>query len=406
MQNLKICIAGGSITGCTAAIFAARSGMQPAVFERSTSQLKDRGAGLAVPTATCLALRDQKIIGDAFPHVSIRSLSHTSRADDGRTLGGCAGDVPTYLEALRWGDLYNRLRSLVSDAHYTAGVGIQSVFDAGDSVEVMFDDGTDERFDLAIFADGHLSIGRSLVSPDCEPAYRGYVIWRGTLPEAELGDPTPFEGKLQRVGFPGGHLFAYLLPGVGGVVQPGSRELNWGMFLPVAAQDLDDFFVDRNGHRRELSLPPGSMNEELENHLKKRAAELLPPFFASLIGSCRDTFAQAIMTSLPTKYAKGRLCLAGDAGAVVQPFTTSGVFKGMRNAAELIRELSRSDHLSAALDRWDQRQRVTAEGLARLGTLMETHLIARTPDFSRMNQAGLSLWWSEIQRTLEQVMRL
>jgi 2-polyprenyl-6-methoxyphenol hydroxylase-like FAD-dependent oxidoreductase len=379
--------------------------MQPAVFERSTGRLQDRGAGLGVPTATCLALREQKIIGDEFPHLSIRSLSHVSRSDDGRPAGGCAGEVPTYLEAIRWGDMYNQLRSLVPDEQYTAGIGVQSVSDAGDSVEVTFDDGKGERFDLAIFADGYRSLGRSLISPDSELSYQGYVIWRGTLPEFSLMDPTIFEGKLHRVGFPGGHMFAYLLPGVAGGVQPGSRELNWGMFLPVAEEEVDDLFVDRSGRRRELSLPPGAMKEELQNRLKLRATELLPPFYASLVSASEDTFAQAIMTTLPTKYVKGRLCLVGDAGAIVQPFTTSGVFKGMRNAAELVGELRRSDDLSIALDRWDQRQRVTGEGLGRLGALMERHLILQTPDFSKMSQAGLTLWWSEIQHTLEQVMR-
>jgi len=379
--------------------------MQAAVFERSASALKERGVALGVPTATCIALRDQKIIGDDFPHVSIRSLSHASRSDSELPLGGCAGEVPTYLEALRWGDLYNQLRSLVPDANYTAGLGVASVRDSGNFVDVTFEDGSDRRFDLVIFADGFGSQGRSLVSPDCEPRYQGYVIWRGILPENELSDSTPFEGKLQRVGFPNGHMFAYLLPGVGGQVQSGSRELNWGMFLPMAAGELDEFFLDRGGQQRGLSLPPGSMKEEQELRLKQRAAQLLPPFYASVVNASRSTFAQAIMTALPTKYTKGRLCIAGDAGAVVQPFTTSGVFKGMRNAAELIRELNTSDEIYAGLDRWNQRQCHMGEGLARLGSLMEKRLIAETPDFSKMSQSSLSVWWGEIQQTLEQIMR-
>lgn len=201
-------------------------------------------------------------------------------------------------------------------------------------------------------------------------------------------------------------MFAYLLPGAGGLVQPGSRELNWGMFLPVAEEALDDFLVDRDGRRRQLSLPPGSMREESQNRLKQNAARLLPPFYASLVDASQDTFAQAIVTALPARYTKGRLCLAGDAGAVVQPFTTSGVFKGMRNAAELIGELSRSDDIPAALGRWDHRQRVTGQALARLGTLMEQRLIAQTPDFSQMSQAELSTWWDEIQQALEHAMRV
>ena len=46
-KTLSIGIVGGSIAGCAAAIELTRAGHEVAVFERSTGELKGRGAGIA-----------------------------------------------------------------------------------------------------------------------------------------------------------------------------------------------------------------------------------------------------------------------------------------------------------------------------------------------------------------------
>src|SRR5262245_52364825 len=47
--GLRVGIVGGSIAGCTTAIELARSGCEVILFERTGEELKDRGAGIAVP---------------------------------------------------------------------------------------------------------------------------------------------------------------------------------------------------------------------------------------------------------------------------------------------------------------------------------------------------------------------
>ena len=49
--QLDIAIVGGSIAGSTAAIELSRLGCAVTVFERSGEELKDRGAGIGVPTS-------------------------------------------------------------------------------------------------------------------------------------------------------------------------------------------------------------------------------------------------------------------------------------------------------------------------------------------------------------------
>lgn len=89
---------------------------------------------------------------------------------------------------------------------------------------------------------------------------------------------------------------------------------------------------------------------------------------------------------------------------IVPPFTTSGVFKAMRNAAELVLAIQAAENIESALNQWDKAQQRTGDGLQRLSALMEERLISNVPDFSRFSQDDLDVWWSEIQRTLEEIM--
>lgn len=403
MQGLRVGIVGGSIAGCTAAIAASRAGMLPRVFEQSSDPLKDRGAGLAVPTATCIALRDQGYIDDDLPHLSVRALEHSSRTEGDDNRRGVAGRIPTWLEALRWGHLYDRLRSLIPDEHYLQGDRVVSVHETASEVEVSFQNRRSEAFDLVVFADGYRSLGRNLISPGCHPEYQGYFIWRGTVSEQEV-DVGLFEAALQRAGFPGGHLFAYLLPNADGSTRPGDRELNWGMFLTASRDELRDLLVDIHGVHRDLGVPPGHMRQSVEDGLKSKALSLLSDELSHVTASSRNTFGRGIVAALPEKYHRGRMCLVGDAGAIVPPFTTSGVFKAMTNATELVAAIRESDDLQSALAQWDLAQQRTGHGLRRLSALMEQRLITNVPDFSRFSQQDLDVWWSEIQRALEEVM--
>lgn len=378
--------------------------MQPQVFEKSSNVLKDRGAGLGIPSAVAVALRDQEFIYDGFPHVSIRALTHSSVSDSDTRYGGSAGSIPTFLEGLRWGHLFDHLRSLVPDENYQSGMAVVDAQNEGDRVKVTLDDGSFGHYDLAVFADGYRSIGRQIVCPGHQPQYQGYFIWRGTIPEREMGDSSLFDGTLQRIGFPRGHFFAYLLPNESGSSEIGERELNWGMFLPLTADELQDCLLDREGEQHELSLPPGSMREEVEKGLKESAKSLLPGYFADIVARSVNTFGQGIVATIPDAYHLGRVCLAGDAGAVVPPFTTSGVLKGVKNGAELIAALASDGDLDHALDAWGGEQKRAGEGLKRLSDVMAERLITSVPDFSAMSQNDLSEWWSPIQETLEEVM--
>ena len=56
IEGSSVGIIGGSIAGCASAIALSRLGCAVTVLERSSSGLKDRGSGIAVP----VPLRDEQ----------------------------------------------------------------------------------------------------------------------------------------------------------------------------------------------------------------------------------------------------------------------------------------------------------------------------------------------------------
>ena len=76
---MKIGIIGGSIAGCATAIVLARSGHDIRVFERSASELKGRGAGIATSPKVLQSLKDEDIL-DIQEHFLLTQLETVSNA--------------------------------------------------------------------------------------------------------------------------------------------------------------------------------------------------------------------------------------------------------------------------------------------------------------------------------------
>jgi 2,6-dihydroxypyridine 3-monooxygenase len=128
---------------------------------------------------------------------------------------------------MNWGDLHRNLRKRVPDEIYKQGSHVTGAKMQDDqSVSLKLEDGSEATFDLAIFANGYRSIGREMVCDQSLLSYRGYVLWRGVLPERELSDSGPLEGNLNRVGYPEGHGVFYFVPGEDGSVKKGERWVN------------------------------------------------------------------------------------------------------------------------------------------------------------------------------------
>jgi len=395
-MKLKIGIVGGSIAGCSAAILLLRAGHDVMVFERSSGKLVGRGGGIGTPSAVLDALIEQDIIDEDFPRFSATSMPFTGKRSADDRLGNTPWSLPLDLLAFHWSALWNNLRKRVPDELYRTGQQVVGAkMNDNSTVTIQLKDGTEAEFDLVLFADGYQSLGRKLLFPDVDLSYRGYMLWRGLLPEKEMQDSAPLGTKVPRLSHSSipGHTVMYFIPNDNGSVKEGDRIFNWAAYLPISGEELSEFMIDRDGRQRTGTMPPGKMRIDEENRLKEIAVSNLPTYFGEVISKTQDTYVQLIYTSDLPAYFRDRLCLIGDAGMVIQPFTGSGVFKGYNNVKDLLDSLADNQSVETALEHWGDKQLQTGKRLLALGAQMEKAFIWESLDFATADSETTLAWW-------------
>lgn len=398
MKKLTIGIVGGSIAGCSAAIRLRREGHEAQVFERSRGGLVGRGGGIGTPGPVLDALIAEDILDADFPYLSGKEMPFIIRTPTQERLGYSPWQMPLNLSTFHWSTLWGNLRKRVSENAYHMG---HWVIDAkaqnANTVTLKFKDGSTADFDLVIFADGYSSLGRELIYPDANLVYRGYMLWRGLLPEQELDDSAPLEDNMPRLSYTDipGNLVMYYVPGQDGSIQTGHRVVNWAAYIPIPEKQLSQFMIDRDGNARTGTIPPGMMQLGNEEDLKRLMRDNLPSYYGDIIAKTQDTYVQLIYTVRMPAYHRGRICLIGDAGAVAQPFTGSGVFKGNNNIQDLNRALKSHDTLEEALHDWDREQVQIGNRLLALGDQMEQAFIWNSLDLASADAATTTAWWKE-----------
>ena len=323
-------------------------------------------------------------------------MPFVGKGGEGESHGHVPWSLPLDLQTFHWSALWENLRERVPDISYHQGQAVQSARMKDDNTVILeLEDGVEGVFDLVLFADGYRSTGRRLLFPDAALQYRGYMLWRGLLPESEITDSTPLGASVPRLSHQQepGNTVMYFIPDENGSTEKGSRVCNWASYIPLLEEDIPQFMIDPNGHPREGAIPPGQMRIEEEERLKRLVIENLPEYYSDIIAKTRNTFVQLIYTADIPSYYRDRMCLIGDAGAVIQPFTGSGVFKGYNNVRSLIDELRNCDTVSYALKRWDAMQLRIGRRLLALGEQMERAFIWQPLDFSSADAASTEAWW-------------
>jgi 2-polyprenyl-6-methoxyphenol hydroxylase-like FAD-dependent oxidoreductase len=188
--------------------------------------------------------------------------------------------------------------------------------------------------DLVIGADGPSSMIRSILTPNVERKYAGYVALRGTVPEDSV-TPKTREAFSERFTFfhtTGIQILAYLIPGTNGTLKPGERLINFVYYTNVPSPSLEDpspdfreLMTDVDGQYHRITMPPGKTEPKAWEKQRKIAKEKLPPQFAEIVCGTKKPFVQAITDVLsPTnEFLNGRVILLGDALAGFRPHTVA-----------------------------------------------------------------------------------
>ncbi len=395
--GLKVGIIGGSIAGCTTAIELFRLGCDVMLLERTGEELKDRGAGIGVPTSVMNTFITRDLVDADTPYFPGHSFTRLWRTERERQYGYVAWDQPANMALLNWGVLYRNLRKRVPDHVYRTSHRVVALQEQTNGVvRAELADGTTHNFDLVICADGYTSLGRRTLFPEVNIKYAGYVLWRGFLMESELTESRPMESGVLCPGYPGGHGIFYFVPGPDSSVTPGKRLVNWGVYVQVPESTLASFFTDKEGNVHEGSLPPGGMPLSTEMPLKERMWKIMPDYYADVLSKTPNTFAYAIYDCQVPSYRKGRICLVGDAGAFARPHTAAGTLKGINDAVALGEALKTHDSLEGALSNWDTARTKTNNELVQFGGQLGRALVLEIPDWSQMDAASMEKWFASI----------
>lgn len=393
---MKIGIVGGSIAGCTAFFLLSKDGHDVTIFERSRKALVGKGGGLGTLPELIEQLKSEGLINNNFASFRINKMPFVGKLASTEPYGKIAWAMPMNLEVFHWNELWKQLRSHVPDHRYHSGVKIIHAGKGLDGKVILTTEEHKEvKFDLVLFADGYQSIGRSILFPDKKLMYRGYVLWRGLLPESSLAETSPLKDEVLRLSYPGkpGHNVFYFIPNRNGSVKEGERIFNWAAYIPFGDRELEEIMTDRNGHLRTGTLPPGAMNKEIETRLKEFISQNTPSHYAGIVNKTKDSYIQVIYTLDLDHYYKDHMCLIGDAGMIVQPFTGSGVFKGYHNVKDLITCFHQHKTLEEALNDWSKKQIAIGKRLLVLGEQMEKAFIWEQPDFAHASGEAIATWW-------------
>jgi 2-polyprenyl-6-methoxyphenol hydroxylase-like FAD-dependent oxidoreductase len=169
----------------------------------------------------------------------------------------------------------------------------------------------------------------------------------------------------------------------------------WGYYLQVPESALAALLVDDEERQQWGSVPFGKVNPEVRAALTARLAGLLPGPLFELVQQSTNSSIQAIYSAAPRSYARDRLCLAGDAGAVLPPFAGSGVLRAVASATSLADALAAGPAVDDALRRWSEAQLQAAAQVIPNAEVIERSYVFGTPDLSTMPTTATNDWMSE-----------
>ena len=352
--RLDVAVVGGSIGGLTAACLLRDSGHNVTVYERSSAELEQRGAGIGLLEATYRYLVERADLSLGEISTATDRIRYLSRDDS------VIHDAEHRYLFSSWNTVYRRLLAHWGTERYLLDHEMTGFTQSPEVVAIQFADRPPVEADLLICADGVGSTARSILLPGADAGYAGYVAWRGMVPEPDL--PSSVAGRLANAityyVYANSHILVYPIPGLDGSVAAGDRLINFVWYRNyLEGPDLDDLLTDRRGVRRDLSLPPGAAADHHVAELKATAAARLPPLLAEVVALTEQPFLQVIYDIEVDRMAFDRVCLLGDSAIAVRPHAAAGSAKAAADGWALDQALkqhaSSAADVPTALQRWE-----------------------------------------------------
>lgn len=333
---MRIGIVGGGVGGLAAAVGLRAQGHEVAIFEQSRRYGRV-GADVNLTPNAVHAL-DRLGAGEALRHNAARPTHRISRTWDS---GAETSRLPMSAAAedrygapqltLHRADLLAALEALLPEGTIRFGTKITGIGQDDGAAWIALEDGTTERFDMVLGADGiHSVVRAALWGPDA-PEFTGLVSWRGTFARDKAGDLPDLDAftkwwgptaDRQIVTFPlthGTEIFVFATHR-----QEGWAEEGWT--LPGDVDELRALYADFHPQAQALLAPLDSVTRS----------------------------ALHVRAPMPA-WSQGRITLLGDAAHPMVPFMAQGACMAIEDAVVLARALDGAapDGVPAALKRYE-----------------------------------------------------
>jgi salicylate hydroxylase len=337
MSSLRFGIAGAGIGGLAAAIALHRAGCDVTVFEQSKQFLRV-GADINLTPNAVRAL-DGLGAGSGVREHAARPTHRISRTWD-------SGEETSRLEmgdeaerkygapqlTIHRADLLATLSSLFPSERVQFAKRVQAIAARDDGVDLSFTDGSADRVDVLIGADGiHSSVRTAMFGAE-NPRFTGVVAFRAVVPAERVA------------GVPNLQAFTKW----------------WG---PNPESQIVTFPLNRG---RDIFIFATTAQESwhLESWTTQGSVEELRGFYAdfhpdarALLDACDEVLKTALYERDPLPHwSKGRLTLLGDACHPMMPFMAQGAGMAIEDGVVLARHLggvTDAASVTEALARYD-----------------------------------------------------
>jgi 2-polyprenyl-6-methoxyphenol hydroxylase-like FAD-dependent oxidoreductase len=347
----KILIIGGGVGGMCAAIQCAKQGIAVDLVEQNPNWAPD-GAGITISGPSLRALREIGVVdqvlklGGFWRAVDICNAQGelqmsvpVAPAQGADELPGAAGIMRPVLADI--------LGHATQDAgaRVRLGLSFSAITQDAEGVDVVFTDGSKDRYDLVIGADGVNSAVRKLVLPDfAGPQFTGQGSWRAVVPR-QRENSTIYMGRTTKAGM-----------------------------NPISATECYLFVLDR---RAGLDfIPPEQWPLKLAELLEEFGGpigELREGLRAGTLKDARVLYRPLAGHMIAGPWHRGRIVLLGDTVHATTPHLASGAGIAMEGAIVLAEELARRHYLEGALlayaGRHYDRARLVVTASGRMGRI-------------------------------------
>src|ERR1700683_1820957 len=372
-MSKRALVIGGSLGGLMVAHLLRSVGWEAVVFERNEEELASRGVGLGTHPQLIAVLKRAGIDFDE----SMGITPPRAVCLDGA--GKIVIERPMGRTVSGWSRLYQALLDALPPGTYRLGKRLTRVAQDDESVTAYFADGTSERGDLLVGADGIRSTVRMQFLPDVQPVYAGYVAWRAVLDEADV-PPDLWREMVELYAFclpEGEQLISYAVPGRDNDTAVGHRGYNIVWYRPVDRETLTDISTDANGRHHAAGIPPPLIRPDVIARVKADAKAIIAPQVAEIFARTTPFF-QPIYDLISPQLVFGRVVLAGDAAFVARPHAGAGTTKAALDAACLADSIrDAGDDLRSGLAAYERSQQPFGSALVELNREEGAYLSAQ-----------------------------